>query len=609
MSRKKLIFYLVLISLLLAGSLITWRYYKKQKGKLTLIEAPEISATSSLDAGYHARREGIIFYDFEDQDNNQNRDQENAYSGKYCGKVFGSNSFSPIITKRVSEIGKGRLERAGISAYIYVYPQNAASLKASLVFSVNDIKDNNVVWKSVEIAGAYFKPGSWQKVSGAFDIDTTTIPEGCVIKAYLWNDSKTNILIDDIMVIVGKDTPLRGDTTWCDISGDNSWQQSPQRPPFPYTCLMPLPVGNNASPYLVKNSKSSGGLLMAAGAVCAGNFYNPANNRDKLLVLQDDTLSSYSYCDNNKNFSCDFQTVLKPEDSLWLSSRLLPARYCGKAADEILLQDTVTQSMALYYIGNATAATCTREPSPLKIHRIWQGNYNSFSLNGKSPVSIWPIYLSPVKKASLLCIYADGHWQIFEFQKSEWATVAVSNKPNKAWAAAEFDYTLVNGRFSAFNTAPQIISISTSKRNKQSEYSIMTFNNSSKTLNTIFPQNTSDNNKTTLLDAVSSYYVMNGLNDGANTLLKYDKTWRFDLKLLAFGNNTVSVLYNVDFKGFAGEYNPKYYENTFFAAGAFSQAGVTTLLTWCYNNRSDENKNQPLLPDALYLFSFQNSKK
>lgn len=609
MTRKKLIFYFVLIVLLIAGSLITWHYYKKLKGKLTLIEAPEISSASSLDAGYHARREGIIFYDFEGQDNIENRDSENAYSGKYCGKVFGSNSFSPIITKRVSEIGKSRLERAGISAYIYVFPQNAASLKASLVFSVNDIKDNNVVWKSVEIAGAYFKPGSWQKVSGAFDIDTTTIPEGCVIKAYLWNDSKTNILIDDIMVIVGKDTPFRGDTTWCDISGDNSWQQSPQRPPFPYTFLMPLPVGNNASPYLVKNGKRSDGLLMAARAVCAGNFYNPANNRDKLLVLQGDTLTSYSYCDYSTAFSCDFQTVLKPEDSLWLTSRLLPARFCGKAADEILLQDTATKSMALYYVGNATATTCNREPLQLKIHQIWQGNYNNFSLNGKQPVSIWPTYLSPVKKAALLCIYADGHWQVYEFQKSDWASVAVSNKPNKAWVQTEFDYTLVNGRFSTAITTPQIISISTSKRNRQSEYSIMTFNNSAKTLHVIYPQNMSDNNKTTHLDAQSSYYIINGTNNGVNTLLKYDKTWRFDLKLLTLENNSVSVMYNVDFKGFAGEFNPKYYENTFFTSGAFSQAGVTSLLTWCYNNRSEKSQNQSVLPDALYLFSFQNSKK
>ncbi|OQA00213.1 MAG: hypothetical protein BWY70_00766 [Bacteroidetes bacterium ADurb.Bin408] len=605
MSRKKLLFYFSLLLLLIVGALITRHYYKKIKGKLTLIEATDKSVASLAD-DYYTQRDGIIYYDFETLNGTENLYEEMSHSGKYSCKVFGNNSFSPIITKRVSEIGKNRLDRAGISAYIYVFPKDAATLKASLVFSITDNKDNNIVWKSVEIVSAYFKPGQWQKVSGAFDIDTASIPEGCVIKAYLWNDSKAQILIDDIMVVTGRDQPFRGDTTWCDITGNEVWQQNTGHPPYPFVYLNTLTPNNKTSSSLSGNNKLSDEILIDSRSVCAGNFYNPANNRDKVLALHEDSLYAYSYCDNNNTFTCDFQTVLKPEDSIWLTSRFLPARYCGKATDEILLQDTASKTLALYYIGNTTAGTCSQKPSLLKTHCLWKGNYTFFSLNGKTPVSFWPVYLTPIKKTSLLCIYDDGHWQVFEFQKSDWASVAKSNKPNNTWNQSEYTYTLVGGCFTSFAKSPQLLSIATSRKNKQSEYHILSFDTRNNTFNTVYPKTTSDNNKTTNADAFSTYFTLNVTGATVNTLLKYDDSWRFDLKLLSFLENTLTVKYNLDFKGYDNHYNPKYYENTVFLTGAFTNAGITSLLTWCYNN--PENKNQSLLPDALYLFSFQNPK-
>lgn len=97
-----------------------------------------------------------------------------------------------------------------------------------------------------------------------------------------------------------------------------------------------------------------------------------------------------------------------------------------------------------------------------------------------------------------------------------------------------------------------------------------------------------------------------------NQILKFDRTWRFDLKLMEDNN----VLGNIDFKGYPNDYNPKYYEFIKLVPGNFLSKDQTSLLVIMCNcadaNFSGEKCTQiedlAFLPNSVQLYSIEKEK-
>ena len=616
MLSKRLFLYLffsVLFIAFLAGAIYV---YKKKFVKIPTLQPSTNNISSAETKKNYLNNSQVVFVDFENYNKKEELYDKESFSGKYSYKVFGKNSFSVVITKPVAEVGKENLVRVGISAYVYIFSENFDNLKADLVFSIVDTKGSNVAWKNVALSNVFMKPQKWIKISGAYDIDINTIPNDGMLKIYLWNDSKTKILVDDIMVVTGKDEPYRGDTTYCDITVDKGWARTFNYPPFPCSYLNAEEINNDHSEFLIKTKTGATGQLFPDTKIGTGNFYNAANQKDKIIAVEGNKLNAYSYCEQTKTFSNDLSLILPKKDDLWHTANFYPARFSGKLNDEILLADYVSKKMVLYSINNEISSSCKAQPAEMKLNTLWEGSYKDFEKNGAQPVYFATPYFSNSQSANLLSVYSDGNWQLFEFQNKEWKATVQSKKPVKEWVNADFDYNLVSGKFLTKSNGDLILSVSTSKKNKKSVYSLLAFNPVTKNFIEV---NSSQKSKVWGIDtlkASDNLFPTKGITN-TESVFRYDNSWRFDLKHIAFNDTTYQILSTLDFKGYTKDYNPKFYEVVRLIPGCFIEKNKTSFLTICYNcknndvtnSRSKQYVNLGFLPNALYVFNYKNNMK
>jgi len=616
MSLKRIFFY-ILLAVFSIAFLAGARYvYKKKFVKIPTMQ-PEANNILNFDTkDIYLNNKRVIFVDFENYQKKEELYEKEAFSGKYSYKVFGKNSFSVVITKPVSEIGKENLGRAGISAYVYIFPEDFSTLDAQLVFAIVDPKGNNVAWNNVAMKSVFMKAGKWTKISGAFDIDINTISNDCVIKTYVWNSSKTKILVDDILVVLGKDQPFKGDTTYCDNTIENGWKKAFNYPPFPYQYLFCHEINNEHSEYLIKNKTKTTGQLFPDTKICTGNFYDEANQKDKIIAVEGNNLNAYSYYEPNKAFSNDLTMVLSKKDTLWHTANYYSAKFRGRQNDEILLADAVSKNIILYAITNLSGHAFPSKPAEMKLNTLWEGTYKNFDMKGALPVYFSTPCLGNLQKAKLLTVYSDGNWQLFEFQNTDWKAIAQSKKPVNEWVDANYNYNLVYGRFLAKTNNNLILSVSTSKKDNKSVYSLLSYNEENKNLIEIYSSQKSKVWGLDTLKAADNLMVLRGISK-TESILRLDNEWRFDLKHIAFNDTTFQILSTIDFKGYKNDYNPKFYEIVHLIPGCFIEKNKTSFLTLCYNckngNLHDSNCkqyiNHSFLPNTLSVFTFNNDAK
>lgn len=541
----------------------------------------------------------ILFADFENFQQTDGLNKAKAKSGSYSCEVFGKNSFSAVITRKVAEIGRTNLTKVGFSAWVYVVDDNFEELKADFVFSIVDTKGDNVVWKGVSLNSVFMTPEKWIKVSGSVDIDISTIQDDYSIKTYLWNDSRTNILIDDILVVAGADAIHQGDTVYCDISEGKSWLAQFNTPPFPWLYLKKEEINNNG-PYLAVSSKGNKGKIMPHHRIVVGNFYNTSDKKDKILALEDQTINAYSFCKALKSFTHDF--IYQPENaSLWQNSAIFSAPFTGSGRDDILLVDTSSKYARLCTPNYISKNSCTASPIQVKMNVLWEGPFLAFDHNNKTVAAfIAPRFIN-TGKASLLVVYTDGHWKLFDFAKSGWQTIAQSSKPIDSWNADKFKVSFLAAPLNSKSPTDVLLSVSSSINGSMHTYALYSYDATVRNL-------INRSGKVYGTDTLKADYVFFSANhEGKTYLIKSDTSWRFDMKLLVFNDTTYQVLGQYDFKGFKASSNPKFYEILSMNTGNFLNPNRTSFLVTSYNNSKDKSKKEQnyashkQLPNALFI--------
>lgn len=96
-----------------------------------------------------------------------------------------------------------------------------------------------------------------------------------------------------------------------------------------------------------------------------------------------------------------------------------------------------------------------------------------------------------------------------------------------------------------------------------------------------------------------------------NILLRLNTEWRFDLQLIEKNSSEINIKNVVDFKGYANDYNPKYYEYTKIVTGRFMDKNNSSVLVVSCNCRDDkfdgvlcnEIENLKELPNSINIYS------
>ncbi|CAN5345605.1 hypothetical protein BH10BAC1_BH10BAC1_06620 [soil metagenome] len=191
----------------------------------------------------------------------------------------------------------------------------------------------------------------------------------------------------------------------------------------------------------------------------------------------------------------------------------------------------------------------TYDPEKKEFRRLWtNGNDADSSWNNKN--DYYSGDFNSDGKADVLSVdKKTNNWTILNFAEKNWKVVSQGKNPKKEW-----------------------ITKSETKKTEQ-----------------LFPGNYFDNTP---------------------AILKLNTEWRFDLKLVQNIGGENIILGNVDFKGYAKDYNPKYYEFVKLIQGRFLSKDQTSLIVVMCNcadvnftgEHCDEIEYLPFLPNAVQIY-------
>lgn len=227
-----------------------------------------------------------LFCDFEVDPKTGNTDglyKGNAHSGQFSAKAFGKNSYSIAIDRTPAQIGVSPLNAVAVSAWVYVFPTKS-EINGSFVFSANNDLGVNICWKSVGVYGSHVPQGKWFKISGYFDLSDIQWKPNFKIQVYFWNNSATDILIDDYFIVFGKGQQRRGDSTYVDMTKPEGYQPAFNKPPYPFIYLEAFDIGNQNSIYLVQDGTKKEGKIGPTDNIFVGNYSGKKDGLEDVVI-------------------------------------------------------------------------------------------------------------------------------------------------------------------------------------------------------------------------------------------------------------------------------------------------------------------------------------
>jgi hypothetical protein len=243
-----------------------------------------------------------LSYDFEvdpKSGNTSGLQQGNAHSGLFSAKAFGKNSYSIAIDRIAGQLGVNPLNAAAVSTWVYVFPTKN-DVNGAFVFSVNNELGVNVCWKSVGVSGPAIPQGKWFKISGLFDLSDIKWKPEYKIQIYFWNNSSTDILVDDYFIVFGKGTERRGDSTWVDMTKGVAHQPVFNKPPYPVVYLEAVTVESQSSVYLFLKGSEKAGRIGPSDRLMAGHFSSINDGLDDLLIVRTNGLNECFHFSKDK---------------------------------------------------------------------------------------------------------------------------------------------------------------------------------------------------------------------------------------------------------------------------------------------------------------------
>ena len=516
-----------------------------------------------------------------------------AHSGQYSVKAFGQNSFSVAVERTAKEIGVQNLKAVALSAWLYVFPTKK-EVKGSMVFTASNELGVNVCWEGIGVVEPEVPQGKWFKVSKYFDLSKVQFKPDYKIQVYFWNNSSTDILIDDYTIVFGGPVDRRGDSAWVDMTKPAGYTPRFNYPPFPVSYLEKESAG----------SASKVAEISPGDQVVAGNFLNTGND-GLFIIRQDGRPAGYAFCPETRDFrkvTLNNASALAPVQRV---NKILKGRFLGSQADQLIVSGEKGWVLAaLEPIPNlckATGALQTR----LKV--LWKS---------ESPVtSIYAGDFNGDRQAEILVISDNGSWKVMSFDAKansggNWKVMAEDDHESvKDWIKGSQEPGISAGRFLPGSSCDLVLTVAKRNGEKTYSYTLMKLNLARMKWDPLYSEKQNHVGKTIGPDTLKPSDLFFTLDQPAGKeakVYRYNRDWRYDLKEIRFNDTTFRIVSDVDFRGFDKDRNPKYYETLTLVPGYFQSPSAGTFLV--IGSVKKERHYESILPDFVQRYALPNQK-
>jgi hypothetical protein len=539
-----------------------------------------------------------------------------AHSGHFSAKVFGKNSYSFSMERKVSEIGSGNLKAVSISAWVYIFPTKS-EVTSCLVFSMTNELGVNLTWKGVDVSGKDLPMGKWFKISRMFDLADISVKPDYKIQFYYWNNSNTDILVDDFYIVFGRAPERKGDSSLVDMTTRQPFVSKFNYPPFPFFLAEKEETGNHNSAWLLDDGKRKEGLVSPYDRLVTGKFTGNNTGLDEFLVMHPDKKSElFLFCHDKHEFSRVGINAAPEIQSFFDAPLIFAGNFSGRGNSELIF---IREKEILLAGFDRLPDPCSDKSEKEITLKVIQKGTTSFPTADLAKMQFLSLDADGDRMTELLAVGPDSKWWLLKYTAAGWKTNA-DEKGNSIpeWNSQKEKSALFAGKFSLRFDRDLILTVSEDKKNHSSRYSLRRFDASKGQFVPLFNREKDHFGKIVGMDSLKvSDLFFTGNFGGNGTFLRYNRDWRFDLKMLSFNDTTYRILGNVDFHGYEKDRNPKYFEILKIIPGDFFTRGKTSLLVIGRNCKKQdpvtgkclEFEERTMLPGTIQVYSFSPSAK
>lgn len=540
-----------------------------------------------------------------------------AHSGNYSATVYGKNTFSVSIHKQASEIGLENLDGIGMSAWVYAFPTDN-EINGSLVFAVNNSVGVNICWKGITFGGPMIPIEQWTKVSGYFNLSDLRFRPDDQIQLYFWNNSDTKLLVDDFNFVFGAPNDRIGDSTVVDLTGDNKYNPKMNIPPFPVQWLEKMDIGNQNGISLLANDPGGEGEIAPEERISAGHFITKPDAPQSMLVIDSSGHPAmYHFCARRGEFE-KLNLRYEPEVSSFLKATAFKVGSFipDDGKDQLLMAGP--NGMALVAFKPQGSICQEDKDAYVLMDLIWHTDQTSlYDVDIRDDKGISAGDLNGDGFTELLLFDQKGSWNLLRFDPAPhtWSILASGEEyKNREWDAGTGTFFNWTGPFHKGYPGDEILTVQQDAHTGALNYTIFRYKPQEKKFVRIFPDRNHSQGLVLGFDTLypGDHFWPVTWADGSSSILRYDRTWRFDLKDLVFNDTTFQILHKIDFSGFPDDQNPKYYEVLRLVPGNWTDPRITSLLVIARNCADPsyqggictDYEDLPALPSTLQLYLF-----
>jgi len=563
-----------------------------------------------------------LYFDFESgpqRGNSSDFYEGIAHTGKYSTKAFGKNSYSASVERTVREIGPGNLTAVGMSAWVYVFP-GKNEVNGSFVFSANNAVGANLCWKGIHVSGDRVVRGKWFKISGYFDLSDITFKPDSRILIYFWNNSNTDILIDDYYIVFGSQHARTGDSVLVDMTRGTPFFPRFNRPPFPFVYLEKDEIHNDDSPWLIRNREEKDGNIGPYDQIFSGHFFGTEETPEDIFVIDPQGHpAAYLYCSADGGFKKVTVNPADAADGWFRDAKILCGSFLpGRGCQVLIVRDRETILTGFDRI----TAPCSRGTLTADLKVLWRSaDPGILTTDGKPALRVTADF-DGNKCDEILSINPSGAYRLLRFEGGSSGPVSVRSQegkmPEGPWNPEEFVVKITPGKFLPPWQKDMLLAVARNKRSGAAVYSLFRFEGGN--FIPVFPERQLGYGKTIGLDTLrpeDEFFTGRFEVRGIQRIFRYDREWRFDLKEIRFNDTTFQTLNVMDFRGYEKDRNPKYFEILKIVPGNFLDPSKKSFLVIGRNCRKRDPANGSclefedygLLPNTLQFYSYPANSK
>jgi len=515
-----------------------------------------------------------------------------AHSGQYSVKAFGQNSFSVAVERKASEVGLENLKAVGLSAWVYVFPTDS-EVKGNFVFTASNEVGVNVCWEAIWLVEPEIPRGKWFKISKYLDLTPVQFKPDYKIQVYFWNNSSADILVDEYFIAFGGPVDRRGDSARVDMTRPGGYGGEFNYPPFRVRPLERVKEVKSPSPDAVGPRD----LLVA------GDFFGLGYDA-LMAVTPEGRATLHAYCRELNGFTRLDLAGVAAMAQVAPVRKVMKGRFTGSRSDQVIVAG---EKGWLLCSVNPVAGLCgSPAPTGTGLEVLWRSS-------GPIPELV-PGDFNGDGRTEMLQVMPDGTWTVSLFQPGKpagsWKTMAGGpGSINPAWTAEAGKSSVTADRFLPGHAADLLLSVSEGGKDGGRSWTLLRLDPGGKAWQPALPGSGPAGGRTIGLDTLmpaDRFFLLTG-PDGKPAMMRYNRDWRFDLKEIRFNDTTFAILSSIDFRGFDGNRNPKYYESLTLLPGRFLDRNTISLVVAGHMDPS--RHYDAILPGFIDLYILSDNRQ